>query len=80
MFDYKTRRNAEELFPVTSKRPVMHEKSLEYALSQSYKLLKANKLIPSNLLKQSNDQTKTFLKKLNTLYIVDYKHLFEVFF
>ena len=43
-------------------------------------LIESKDLIPSNLLKQSDSQTKHYVRKLGTLYVADNKDLFELFF
>ena len=58
----------------------MQEKRLKIAPNNCYNCLKANDLIPSTLLKQSDDQTKNYVRKLGTLYVADNKDLFELFF
>ena len=79
-YDYNTRRKAKGLLPATTHRTVMQEKSLKNALNKCYNWLKANDLIPSNLMKQSDEQTKNYVRKLGTLYVADNKDLFELFF
>ena len=75
-----TGKKAKSLLLATTHRSVMQEKSLKSALNKCYKLLKANNLIPATLLKQSDDQTKNYVRKLGTLYVADNKDHSELFF
>ena len=79
-YDYNMRRKAKCLLQTTTHRIVMQEKSLKNALNKCYNWLKANGLIPSTLLKQSDDQTKNYGRKLGTIYVADNRNLFELFF
>ena len=79
-YDYNTRRKAKCLLQATTHRTVMQEKCLKNALNKCYNWLKANDLILSTVLKQSDDQTKNYGRKLGTLHVADNRDLFELFF